>query len=307
MTVTEATPDWLTRGQVGLCPCGCIGKRQRSDFIDKTLAGGSRLMRQALFSEESALRPGLLQSIEPRLKLVGLFGLLLSSALLHHVEVVLVVYVAALALAWCSSIGMGFFIKRVWLFIPVFTGIVVLPATFSFVTSGHIVVPLGQWFGHRVGLTSQGLNSAALIVSRVATSISLVVLMTLTTPWSKVLSALRGLRVPKIFIMVLGMAYRYVFHLLGSVDDMYTARRARTVHRDSEVTSGRAFVAATAGATFGKAHALSTEVYMAMVSRGYTGEAHSSDRFVVRGADIAWIVGCVLLAVVTLGVDRGIL
>ncbi len=81
------------------------------------------------------------------------------------------------------------FVKRVWLFIPIFTGIVVLPATFSFITHGHIVVPLGHWFGHRVGLTSQGLRSAALIVVRVATSISLVVLVALTTSWTSLLAA----------------------------------------------------------------------------------------------------------------------
>ena len=52
---------------------------------------------------------------------------------------------------------------------------------------------------------------------------------------------------------------------------MYTARKARTVGaRRATSTRGRAFVAATGGALFGKAHALSEEVHMAMVSRGYT-------------------------------------
>ena len=45
----------------------------------------------------------------------------------------------------------------------------------------------------RVGLTSQGLRAAGLIVMRVATSISLVVLLTLTTPWTRLLAALRAL------------------------------------------------------------------------------------------------------------------
>ena len=108
-------------------------------------------------------------------------------------------------------------------------------------------MPLGTWFGHPLGLTEQGLTSVGLIVTRVATSISLVVLLTLTTPWPKLLAALRALSAPRMFILVLGMAYRYLFHLLDSVTDMYTARRSRTVTRDADVTSGRAFVAASAG------------------------------------------------------------
>src|SRR5204863_8677994 len=135
-------------------------------------------------------------------------------------------------------------------FIPVFTGIVVLPATFSFITRGRIVVPMGTWFGHRVGLTSQGLTSAGLIVTRVAVSISLVVLLTLTTPWNQLLASLRSMRVPRMFLLVLAMAYRYVFHLLNSVTEMYTARKARQVNK-SDASSGRKFVAASAGALFG--------------------------------------------------------
>ena len=57
-----------------------------------------------------------------------------------------------IVLAALSRLPLGFFVKRVWLFVPIFTGAVVLPATFSLTTTG-------------------------LIVLRVATSISLVVLL----------------------------------------------------------------------------------------------------------------------------------
>ena len=54
-------------------------------------------------------------------------------------------------------------------------------------------------------------------------------------------------------------------------------------------SSGRAFVAASAGALFGKTHALSEEVHMAMVSRGYTGDVRTLSAFRVRLLDVAWI------------------
>jgi cobalt ECF transporter T component CbiQ len=192
----------------------------------------------------------------------------------------------------------------VWLFIPIFTGIVVLPATLNVITPGDIVIPLGTWFGHPVGVTSEGLHAAALIVIRVATSISFVVLLTLTTPWHRLLAALRALFVPRMLILVLAMTYRYVFHLLTSVGDMYMARRSRTAGGDTDVASGRRFVAATAGALFGKAHAMSDEVYMAMVARGYTGEVRTLRPSRVRPADVIWLIGCCLIAAAALGLDR---
>lgn len=298
------TPDWLVRPEVGLCPCGCIGKRSKADFVEKTIGGASNLMRQSMFSDEVAARDGLLQRLDARVKVVSLLVLLITTALIHNPVVLVGLYTACLVLATMSRLSLGFFVARVWLFIPIFTGIVVLPATFSFITHGHIVVPLGSWFGARVGLTQQGLTAAGLIVLRVATSISLVVLVTITTPWPRLLAALRALFVPRMFILVIGMAYRYIFHLLGSVSDMFTARKARTVGTIGNTKRDRAFVAASAGALFGKAHALSEEVHMAMVSRGYRGNAATLTHARLRAFDVAFGVATLTLALTTIGIDH---
>ena len=305
MTSTT-TPAWLLDGEVGLCPCGCIGTRKKANFVDKTIAGSASLLRRAMFADDTSTERGLLQRVDPRIKLLSLVGLLVVTSLVHHIPVLVAMYLATLPLAVASRLSLGFFVKRVWLFIPIFTGVIVLPATFSFITHGHIVVPLGHWFGHRVGLTSQGLRSAGLIVIRVATSISLVVLLTLTTPWVELLAALRALRVPRMFVLVTGMAYRYLFHLLDSVTDMYTARKSRMVGRDTEVVAGRAFVGASAGALFGKAHALSEEVYSAMIARGYNGNARTVNRFRLGVQDLVWVAACIATGVVILGWDHAI-
>jgi cobalt/nickel transport system permease protein len=85
---------------------------------------------------------------------------------------------------------------------------------------------------------------------------------------------------------------------------MYTARQARTVGTDTDVASGRRFVAASAGALFGKAHALSEEVYMAMLARGYTGDPRVMRPSRLRWLDGAWALGCIAVAVLALGLDR---
>jgi cobalt ECF transporter T component CbiQ len=300
----SAAPAWLLRPQVGLCACSTIGRRRRAGFVARTLDGANGLLRQALFADDTAGQTGLLQRVEPRVKLVTLLALLVTASLVRHLPVLAALYVGTLALAAASGLRLGAFVKRVWLFIPVFTGVVVLPATLSAITPGHVVLPLGSWFGHPVGVTAQGLTATGLIVLRVATSISLVVLLTITTPWHRLLAGLRSLLVPRMFVMVLTMTYRYLFLLLGSVTDMYTARRARTVQSDRNTASGRTFVSATAGALFGKAHALSEEVHLAMVSRGYTGHVRALEPTPVRVRDLLAAAGLVTVAVALLGVDR---
>jgi cobalt/nickel transport system permease protein len=301
---TTNTPQWLLQGEIGLCPCGCIGKRSKGNFLAKTLAGASGAMRQAIFSEDVATRHGLLQRLDARVKIITVIGLLVTVALVHSLPLLALAYLATIGLAAASALPIGFFIKRVWLFIPIFTGIVVLPATLSVITPGHVAFTLWHWHGHPEGFTAQGLQGAGLIITRVATSISLAVLLTLTTPWTRLLAALRALGVPRIMVLTVGMAYRYLFLLLDVVDDMYTARRSRTVKSGVDVKQGRRFVAASAATLFGKAHQMSEEVHQAMTARGYNGNARTLDTWRVRTVDIAWTVGAVVAAAVLLWVDR---
>jgi cobalt/nickel transport system permease protein len=301
---SRLAPDWLLRREPGLCPCGCIGRRRRGSFVAKTLQATTDLVRREVFSEDVASAPGMLQRVDARVKVVVVLGLVIVAAFLRTIPALAVMYLAAVALAVASRLSLRFFLARVWLFVPIFTGLVVVPATLNVITPGRVVVPLGTWFGAAVGITAEGLESAGLIVTRVAVSISLVVLLTLTTPWSRLLAALRSCFVPTAMILVLSMAYRYLFHLLTSVDDMYTARQARTVGRDPDTRSGRRFVAGAAGALFGKAHTLSEEVHLAMVARGYTGEVRSLTPPRVRRTDGLWCIACGAFAVLVLWGDR---
>jgi cobalt ECF transporter T component CbiQ len=298
--VAVATPGWLLSSDVAMCPCGCVGRRRKGSFVEKTLTGGSNLLRDAMFGDDAAHRNGLLQRIDPRAKIVAMIGLLVVAALLHNIESLAAMYVGALALAAASRLPIGFFVKRVWLFIPVFTLIVVAPATLSVVTHGDVVLELWSWNGSPQGITSQGLESAGLVVSRVAVSISLVVLLTLTTPWTRLLAALRSLGVPRIFILVIGMAYRYIFLLLGSVTEMYESRKSRTLGAQKHDAGARQFVTASAGALFGKASHLADEVHQAMASRGYRGDARTLAAGRIGRSDVALVATAALVGALVL-------
>jgi cobalt ECF transporter T component CbiQ len=301
---TTQAPAWLLQGEVAMCPCGCIGQRKKGSFVERTLTGGADLLRQVMFSEDVAMRDGLLQRIDPRVKLASMLVLLVAASLVHNIAVLLGVYLLTLALAAASRLPVGFFVKRVWLFVPIFTGIVVLPATLSIITPGEIVLQLWSWHGSPQGFTAQGLTTAALVISRVATSISLVVLLTLTTPWVRLLAALRSLGVPTMFVLVIGMAYRYIFLLLGTVTDMYEARKARTVGAQVHDRGARQFLSASAGNLFGKAHHMSEEVHMAMVSRGYRGDAKTIQSFRLTALDAVAAAIVLVTAVAIIGGDH---
>ena len=106
-TAGRLSPDWLLRGEVGLCPCGCIGKRRKGGFVAKTLRGASGLVRQAMFSDDVAATPGLLQRLDARVKVLTLLGLLVAAAFVHSIPALAAMYVVALALASASRLSLG--------------------------------------------------------------------------------------------------------------------------------------------------------------------------------------------------------
>jgi cobalt ECF transporter T component CbiQ len=300
----RSAPAWLVQPQAALVPCACCGSRRRGSFVEKTLAGGADAVRTAIAADEIAHQPAVLQRLDARVKIAATLVLLVAVAFVHHVIVLAVCVLAITTVAPLTRVPLRRFVARVWLVVPLFTAFVAVPATLNVVTAGPVLVPLGTWFGHDLAVTTTGVTTATLLLLRVAASLSLVVLLTQTTAWPDLLTGLRGLRVPRLFVMVLAMAHRYLFLLLDTVSDMFVARRARTVAAAERSADGRRFVAASAGALFGKAHSLSEEVHMAMVARGYQGEAPALVATRVAATDLLVALGTVVAALAIIGGDR---
>lgn len=303
----------MTKPGASGCRSLARGRSRRHSTIQKTIIGMSHAIRGSVFSEQIAGRPGLLQETDPRVKTVGLVGLLIVASLLRNWYMILGLYALTLAMAAASRISMKFFIRRVWLFIPVFAGIIALPSIFNIFRPGDPLwtiwnfgreVAIGPWsLGNSLAITHQGVKGAAILVLRVATSVSLAVLLALTTRWAELLKALRVFFVPRTFLLILSMTYRYIFLLLGLAGDMFTARTSRMVGPASP-RENRRFVAASMGTLLGKSQTLSTEVYAAMVSRGYNGEPLTLHGFKASWPDWAWLAGITMMVVAMLGGDR---
>jgi cobalt/nickel transport system permease protein len=269
---------------------------QRSGFVEKTLVDINNTLEQSLFAEQNARKQGLLQGLDPRLKIVALLLLVLAVNLSHNILIILVLYFLALWLAFFSKISLVFFIKRVWLLIPFFTGIVALPALF--ITPGSILVhlPLG------LVITNTGVMTAAFLLLRVGTSVSFAVLLILTTPWNSVLKALGVLRVPAVVILILGMTYRYVHLLLHITNDMFLSRKSRLLRRMNG-SEERHLVAATSGKLLNKSLQVSSEVFLAMQSRGFRNYPRTMDTFKMRWRD--WLSGGVVFITIGLAIWLG--
>jgi len=288
----------------------------QTKFLDKTLLAVANAAEQSLFSEAYALRHGFLQLLDVRIKLVTFLYILVIISFLHRPQTVWLLYGLSLVLAVVSRVSLVFFLKRVWLFVPLFSAAIVLPALLNIVTPGEpvwVLVKFGRAFSwgpytipSEIAVTRQGLWGGIVFVSRVAASVSFAVLFTLTTKWAEVFSGLRSLFVPRVFVVTLGMTYRYLFVFLRLIQDMYRARKSRTI-RPLSPAAERNWIASRIGATFKKSVDMSEDIYQAMLSRGFHGEFRSTDRFHAAATDTVWLVTVLLFGGILILFERGFL
>jgi cobalt/nickel transport system permease protein len=264
------------------------GRKSRG-VIERTLASLVDAMEHVFHAEQLAKENGLLQKLDPRIKILAILPLIVIAALARRLPVVVALFVLALAIAVLSKVPLSTLAKRVWLGVLTFTGLISLPALF--LTPGRMIyrLPLTGWI-----VTEQGLRAAAYLIVRAETAATFSVLFVLCTPWSKVLKALRVLRVPVVLVVILGMTYRYIFLLLRNAHDMFTSRRSRMVGRLDGRQQRQAAIAG-AGVLMSKTMQLSGDVYLAMRSRGFQGEVYALDEF--RTAWFDWLVLAVFLTI----------
>ena len=239
----------------------------------------------ARLSDDLTARPGLLQSLDPRVKLGGLLGLAVTVTAVHQLWAVAGLFLVAVLIALASRLPIGRTLAPLWLGILIFTGTIALPAPFLTpgVTVAHL--PLTGW-----PITRQGLRSAAFLIGRAETAASFTTLLILTTPWPHVLKAMRAFRVPVVVVAIFGMTHRYIFLFLQAAAQMFEARRSRMVGRLTP-REGRRLAVATAGALLGRAIETGNEVHLAMIARGYRGEPRLLQDFRTRPRDWAALAG----------------
>jgi cobalt/nickel transport system permease protein len=269
---------------------------KRSRVLEHTLHGMTETLERSLLAEDISRRPGLFQSLDPRVKVAAVLALLVAVSLSYRLVVIAGVYGLALLLALRSAVPPGVFLKRVWLALPFFTGLVALPALFITPGPPLLALPLG------LVITRTGLNTVLFLLLRVSTSVSLTLLLVLTTPWNTILGALTVLRVPDVFILMLGMTYRYMLLLLHTANDMFLSRKSRVVGR-LNTAQERGLLAASSAALLGKSLHLSSEVYLAMQSRGYPGSIVPRKPLRMQKRDGLWL--CAFLGVALLAVILG--
>ena len=262
--------------------CHCPRRRRRAgrgrSLARKTADAVARSVADVLENEELAARRGLLQRLDPRVKLATLVLFAVVASLVHSIWTLLGLVVVTVVLAAASRVPVLSFIRKVWLSAALLAFLVAAPSALSWFTPGR-----SSSRSDPSRSPQPGLLGVATLVTRVAAAAGFALLIIWTMRWADLLRALTALHFPQVVVATLAMTQRQILTLLRTVEQIHLARESRTLalgtarqNRDW-VTERMAFVVR-------KSMKTADDVYDAMLARGYTGAMPSLRRLRVGPA-----------------------
>ncbi|MGI5917945.1 MAG: cobalt ECF transporter T component CbiQ [Anaerolineae bacterium] len=159
-----------------------------------------------------------------------------------------------------------------------------------------VTVPLLRW---QIIITDVGLYRFLTVLARAWLSLLLVATLIMTTHFTELVVAMRGIGIPRVLTAIIGLMYRYIYVLIDEAQRMMRARDARSAEVDAAQAGGslrwRAQVTGhMVGTLFLRTYERSERIYQAMLARGYAGEIRMLRPPVVSRRDLA--AGALLIA-----------
>ncbi len=196
------------------------------------------------------------------------------------------------------------FYKKIFFLGFIFGFLIALPSALNVITHGKVLVPIitlskayDFWVYHIpevIGFTGEGISVVTMLTLRVLNSLSVSFLILYTTPFPEIIKALKVLKVPDTFLIIISLAYKYIFIFARIVTDMYLAKKSRLVGAVDRAEA-RNWVAGRIAFLFKKTQLKCDDVFKAMTGRGFSGEVKLYRYQKITSRD--WIIGFSLLTV----------
>lgn len=168
----------------------------------------------------------------------------------------------------------------------------------AFVGEGRVLAAL-EFGPLRLTIVEDGLLRVLTIIGKSWLSVQVALLLAFTTPFHELVDGLRGLRVPRILVAIIGFMYRYLAVLSDEAGRMLRARASRSAQGEGRAGGSLGWRARTTGSLVGslflRAYERSERIYAAMQARGFEGEFHHMTVRRIGGRE--WLALAALLAV----------
>lgn len=251
----------------------------RMPFIEKGLYHLADVIKAGYVQWETAARDNFFQRIDARIKVLFLLFYVIIISLKKDLWSEILIAVFFFVLTGLSRLDLLNLYKRVFFLAFIFGFLIALPSALNVITGGDIILqivhlsrPHSFWIYRipkEIGFTREGVYGVMMLTSRVMNSLTLSFLVLNTTPFSEIMRALKVLKVPDSFLMIITLSYKYIFIFAKTAQDMHLAKKSRLVRQVSN-SEARNWIAGRMAFMLKKTRIRCEEVFKAMLGRGFS-------------------------------------
>ena len=296
-------PSFLLNTPSSLPPKRGGGKINTS-YIDKGIESFAGVLKEGYTQWELASKTGFFHEFDTRIKVVFWLFFIIIISLKKEILPELGIFFTIFALSLLSRVNLINFYRKIFLLGFIFGFLISLPSSLNVITHGKVLFPIitlskpydfwGYHIPEVIGFTGEGFSVVALLTLRVLNSLSISFLILYTTPFPEIIKALKVLKVPDTFLIIISLAYKYIFIFARIVTDMYLAKKSRLVGAVNGAEA-RDWVAGRIAFLFKKTQLKCDDVFKAMIGRGFSGEIKLYRYRKITGKD--WSIGFFLFVV----------
>mgnify|MGYP001193194753 CR=1 FL=1 len=304
--MNSSLPEYLLSDEPSLT-CKYASGRMRISFIDKTLSGIAKTVKNIYLQAESAAGKSFIYRINPYFKFIALVYMAIMLSLAASIKSQIFATAFTTTLFILAGIKVFDVFRNAFAVAFVFGFLIALPASLNIVTKGTVVLPLISLSSQKefwiysipqvIGITDKGIEVVSLIFLRILNTISFTLLIVFTTPLPSLIKSFKIIGVPDTFLLIITLTYKYIFILTRTIEETYFALKSRLSGnvRNSEihnVIGSRIFF------IFKRSAKVYENTYMAMVSRGYGGDVKLQSDIHFLISDFVFLIVIILTGIV---------
>jgi len=258
-----------------------------------------KAFEDAVYTEKFTAVNGMLQGIDPRVKFCIFLAFIVVAVAAKTVTSLIIMFVVVTVFTVASKIPLRYFFLRATFFIPIFAAVIVLPL--PFITPGTTLTMIG-YNGNFIFITKEGVYKALQFAFKIWICVASLTLLVLTTRFTTLIHAMERFKIPRVFVMMTAVTYRFIFLFINETCRILLAREARKVGKEQRIQVMKS-LAYIIGTLFIRAYERGERVYLAMTARAYAGETRSLGKMRCGARDWVFGVTSVLICLTVLLIE----
>jgi cobalt/nickel transport system permease protein len=256
-------------------------KRAKLSFLDKTILNSASAVKSIYLQAENAAIENIIQKINPHVKFISLIYFAIVISIVSNLRTQILATAFIFLLYIIAGLKIFQVYRKIFFIAFIFGFLVVLPASLNIITPGKIIFklitfdkPSHFWIYNipqSIGFTENGFQVVSLVFLRVLNSVSFALLIVFTTPFPAFIKSFKIIGVPDTFLMIISLAYKYIFILSRTIEETYFALKSR-LSGNIKSSSIRKLISGRIFFIFKRSLIIYESTYFAMVSRGYNGK-----------------------------------